>query len=117
VSGPGAPDPSDWSDCFDVERGAAGDAVLLRVHVQPRAGRTGVVGRHGDALKLRVAAPPVDDKANAAVVALVAATAGVATGAVSIVGGGRSRAKRVRIEGVDPGYLSAAIDAAVAARP
>jgi uncharacterized protein (TIGR00251 family) len=109
-------DPRDWSDCFDVEHGANGDAVLLRVHVQPRAGRSGVVGRHGDALKLRVAAPPVDDRANAAVIALVAATAGVATSAVTIVGGGRSRAKRVRIAGVEPGYLSAAIDAAVASR-
>jgi len=103
----------DWSDCFDVQP----DGVVLRVHVQPRAGRSGVVGRHGDALKLRVAAPPVDDKANAAVVALVAATAGVAPAAVTIVSGRRSRSKRVRIAGVDPGHLSAAIDAAVASRP
>jgi uncharacterized protein (TIGR00251 family) len=107
----------DWSDCFDVERGGRGDAVVLRVHVQPRSGRSGVVGRHGTALKVRVAAPPVDDKANAAVIALLAATAAVPLSAVSIVSGGRSRAKRVRIAGVDPGYLSASIDAAVASRP
>ncbi len=105
------PAPRDWSDCFAVEPGG----VLLRVHVQPRAGRTGVVGRHGDALKLRVAAPPVDDKANAAVLALVAATAGVPASAVTLVSGGRSRSKRVRITGVDPGHLSAAIDSAIGA--
>jgi uncharacterized protein (TIGR00251 family) len=109
-------DARDWSDCFDAQHGAHGDVVLLRVHVQPRAGRSGVVGRHGDALKLRVAAPPVDDRANAAVIELVASMAGVAPSAVGIVGGGRSRAKRVRIDGVDPGYLSAAIAAAVASR-
>jgi uncharacterized protein (TIGR00251 family) len=110
-------DPGDWSDCFSVERGGETAAVVLRVHVQPRAGRTGVVGRHGDALKVRVAAPPVDDRANAAVIALVAGLAGVAPSAVAVVSGGRSRSKRVRIEGVGPRSLSAAIDAAVAARP
>jgi len=103
----------DWSDCFDVVPGATPGEVVLRVHVQPRAGRTGVVGRHGDALKVRVSAPPVDDRANVAVLALVAATAGVATSAVTLVSGGRSRSKRVRITGVEPGYLSAAIDSAV----
>jgi uncharacterized protein (TIGR00251 family) len=113
------PGPHDWSDCFTIESGgspgAGPGAVVLRVHVQPRAGRTGVVGRHGDALKIRVAAPPVDDRANAAVLALVAATAGVGAPAVTLVSGSRSRSKRVRITGVDPGYLSAAIDAAVGA--
>jgi uncharacterized protein len=111
------PAPRDWSDCFTVESGGEPAAVVLRVHVQPRAGRTGVVGRHGDALKVRVAAPPVDDKANAAVLALVAATAGVPAAAVTLVSGGRSRSKRVRITGVAPGYLSAAIDAAVGSGP
>jgi len=117
--------PGDWSDCFTVEsgggsgRGSGGEpgAVVLRVHVQPRAGRPGVVGRHGDALKIRVAAPPVDDRANAAVVELIARLAGVSPSSVAVVSGGRSRAKRVRIDGVGPEPLSAAIAAAVAARP
>jgi len=117
--------PGDWSDCFTVESGGGSGggsggepgAVVLRVHVQPRAGRPGVVGRHGDALKIRVAAPPVDDRANAAVVELIARLAGVSSSSVAVVSGGRSRAKRVRIDGVGPEPLSAAIAAAVAARP
>jgi len=96
---------SDWSDCYDEARGA----VILRVHVQPRAARTGVVGRHGDALKLRVTAPPLDDRANSDVEALIARVVGVAPSAVTIVGGARSRAKRVRIEGIDGSRLAAAL--------
>jgi uncharacterized protein YggU (UPF0235/DUF167 family) len=46
--------------------------VVLAVHVQPGAGRTEVVGRYGDGLKLRVAAPPTGNWANDAVVELVA---------------------------------------------
>src|SRR5215468_6381629 len=103
-----------WTGTYVVERDGA---VVLHVHVQPSAGRSGVVGRHGDAVKVRVAAPPVDDRANVAVIALVAAIARVPPASVRIVGGARSRAKRVRIDGVDPGYLSAAIEAAVASRP
>jgi len=88
------------SDVSDLVR-ADGDAVVLTVHVQPRAGKTAVVGRHGDALKLRVAAPPVDDRANAAAASLVGELLGVATGDVELASGARSRVKRFRARGVD----------------
>ena len=78
-----------------------GDRVVLSVHVQPRAGRTAVVGRHGDALKLRVAAPPLDDRANEATIALVAELFDVPTSAVELVAGARSRVKRLRVSGID----------------
>ena len=78
-----------------------GDDVVLSVHVQPRAGRTAVVGRHGDALKLRVAAPPLDDRANAATVALVAELFDVPASAVQLTAGERSRVKRLRVSGID----------------
>jgi len=85
------------SDLYDTER----DAVVLRVHVQPGAGRSAVVGRHGTSLKVRVAAPPVDGRANVAAGALVAATLGVKERDVELVSGERSRLKRFRIAGVD----------------
>jgi hypothetical protein len=78
-----------------------GDGVMVAVHVQPGAGKTSVVGRHGDALKLRVAAPPVDDRANAAAAALLAEVLGVKTAAVELVSGQRSRMKRFRVRGLD----------------
>jgi uncharacterized protein (TIGR00251 family) len=85
------------SDLYDVER----EAVVLRVHVQPGAGRSAVVGRHGSSLKVRVAAPPVDGRANVAAAALIAETLGVKEGDVELVSGPRSRLKRFRIAGVD----------------
>jgi uncharacterized protein (TIGR00251 family) len=78
------------------------DAVVLAVHAQPGAGRTQVVGRHGDAVKVRVAAPPEGGRANEAVVALLADQFGVATKAVTLASGQTSRSKRFRIAGMAP---------------
>jgi uncharacterized protein (TIGR00251 family) len=85
------------SDLYDVER----EAIVLRVHVQPGAGRSAVVGRHGTSLKVRVAAPPVDGRANVAAAALIAETLGVKESDVELVSGQRSRLKRFRIAGVE----------------
>lgn len=73
---------------------------MLHVLVRPRAGRNAIVGRHGSALKLRVAAPPTEGRANDAVVALLAETLGVKVGAVRIRSGAGSRSKRVEVAGV-----------------
>jgi uncharacterized protein (TIGR00251 family) len=77
------------------------DGIVLRVHVQPGAGRSAIVGRHGDALKVRVAAPPVDDRANEEAIGLVAEMLEVKPRQVSIVDGERSRLKRLRVSGVE----------------
>jgi uncharacterized protein (TIGR00251 family) len=98
-----------WNACYDIER----DAVVLHVHVQPGAGRTTVVGRHGDAVKLRVAAPPVDDRANTAVTELLADLFGIKESAVELVSGAKSRVKRFRLRGVDVETLDARLDTAV----
>jgi uncharacterized protein (TIGR00251 family) len=76
---------------------------LLRVRVQPRAGRSEIVGWRADgALGLRVAAPPVEGAANAAVAALLAGALGVPRSAVTIEHGARGRDKLVRVNGLTP---------------
>lgn len=82
-------------DLFDVVDGG----VVLHLHVQPGAGRSAVVGRHGRALKVKVAAPPVEGRANDAVVDLVTRTFGCRQ--VTLVSGATSRSKRVRLDGVE----------------
>ncbi len=73
-------------------------ALVLTLHVQPGAKRTALGGLHGDALKIRLAAPPVDGQANAELVRFLAAEFGVPQRHVSIVRGETSRQKVVRIE-------------------
>ncbi len=72
--------------------------ILLAVHVQPGAKRTEYVGPHGDRAKIRLAAPPVDGKANQALVAWVAKQFGVRKGDVSIIRGQTSRQKVVSVQ-------------------
>ena len=75
--------------------------AVLAVHVQPGSGRTEVVARHGDALKLRVAAPPTGNRANDAVVELLSKEFNVSRAAVSVLSGACSRQKCIRLTGVD----------------
>ncbi len=71
------------------------------VHVQPRARRTEVAGLHGDAVKVRLAAPPVDGAANEELVRFVAEVLGVPRSAVRVAAGAASRRKTLEVEGVD----------------
>lgn len=89
-----------------------GNGVVLALHVQPGAKKTEVVGPHGEALKIRLAAPPVDGKANAALLAFIAAKVGAGRAAVELVGGQTSRAKRVRIAGLEPEQVEHSLGAA-----
>jgi uncharacterized protein (TIGR00251 family) len=77
--------------------------VRFAVKVQPRASKTELAGKLGEAYKLRLAAPPVDGKANEACVRFFAEQFGVARSAVRIVQGLASRLKVVEIEGADMG--------------
>ena len=72
-------------------------SVTVAFHVQPGAKKTEVAGLHGDALKIRLAAPPVDGKANASLLAFVAAALGVPKAAVTLKSGQTSRQKVVEI--------------------
>ena len=73
--------------------------VRIQIQVQPRASRTEVVGLHGDAIKIRLTAPPVDGAANQALIRLVASTLHVPRSAVTVRAGHAARRKVVDIVG------------------
>ena len=74
---------------------------LLELHVQPGAKVTAAVGEHGGRLKLKIAAPPVDNKANAHLLGWLAAQLGLPKSAVRLVRGETSRQKTVAVCGAD----------------
>jgi len=88
-----------------LRRTAAG--WTLAVRVQPGAKRSEVVGPHGDRLKIRIAAPALDGRANDALVAFLAGELGIARGCVAVARGERSRDKLVAVPGdADPARLA-----------
>jgi len=77
------------------------------VHVQPGARRSEVAGLHGDRLKVRIGAPALDGRANAALVAFVADELGIPRARVAVVRGERSREKLLAVSGdCDPSRLA-----------
>jgi hypothetical protein len=87
-----------------LRQGADG-SVSLSLHIQPGASRTEGAGIHGEALKLRLAAPPVDGKANACLIAFLADYLHIPKSRVELVSGASSRQKRVRITGLSAAAL------------
>ncbi len=79
--------------------------VSFAVRVQPRAGRDEIAGEWQEGLKIRLTAPPVDDRANEALRRLLAASLKVPLSAVRIASGERSRSKRVEVRGVTAGAV------------
>lgn len=77
-----------------------GADVVLEVRVQPRAARSELAGLHGERLRIRLQAPPVDGRANAALVGFVAGLFGIARARVTIEHGQAGRDKRLRLAGV-----------------
>jgi uncharacterized protein (TIGR00251 family) len=75
-------------------------ALTLAVRVQPRARRDEITGEWAGALKIRLQAPPVDDKANEALISFLAGVLRIPKSAVRILAGERGRIKRVEIRGV-----------------
>jgi uncharacterized protein (TIGR00251 family) len=87
-------------------RRSPGGFLVLSIHAQPGAKRTEVAGLHGDALKIRVAAPALEDRANAALIEFIAEKLGVAKRDVSLLSGAKSREKRFEIRAAcDPALL------------
>ena len=84
---------------------ATADGVEITLYVQPGAKKSEVAGEHDGALKLRINAPPVEGKANAAVVAFVAERCGVAKNRVALIAGELNRHKRVAVQGVTLAFV------------
>jgi hypothetical protein len=85
----------------------AGDVITLTLHVQPGAKHSVVSGLHGDALKIRLAAPPIEGRANEALLRFIAESFDVALSDVELLRGAQSRHKMVNVTGskVDPESL------------
>jgi uncharacterized protein (TIGR00251 family) len=91
-----------------------GTDLLIELRVQPRASRSEFAGRHGERLRVRLNAPPVDGRANAALVEFVAAAFGLPRARVTIEHGLAGRDKRLRLQDVPP--LPAELEALVGCR-
>jgi len=83
------------------------DALVLVLHVQPGAKRSEVSGLYGEALKIRLAAPPIEGRANAALLRFIADRFNVPLRNVELKQGGQSRHKRIIVSGskVEPESL------------
>lgn len=80
--------------------------LTLVIHVQPNARASAVAGLHGDALKVRIAAPPVDDKANAALIDFLHDLLGVPAATIRVRRGAHGRRKIVEIANADAALLA-----------
>jgi uncharacterized protein len=76
------------------------NSATFAVKVVPRASKNQIVGMEGDAIKIRLNAPPVEGKANEALIKFLAETLGVSRAQIEIVRGHASRRKLVRVRGV-----------------
>lgn len=80
-----------------------GQTLILNLHIQPRASRDELAGPHGERLKVRITAPPVDGKANEHLIRFLAKTFGVAKSSITLLSGECGRDKRIAI--ADPERL------------
>src|SRR5919205_2486209 len=92
----------------------ADTSTRLRLRVSPGAGRSGIVGRHGDAWKVRVTAPPEEGRANEAVLRLLADALSVPRRALTLVSGHTTRDKIVLLDGVGPAQIERRLTSATA---
>lgn len=93
---------------------AADARLTMHVHAQPNARTTGAAGLHGDALKIRIQAPAVDDKANAALIAWLAEALGLPRSALRLKSGATARRKIIEAHPANAAVVARA--AALSAR-
>ncbi len=88
-----------------LEISRKGDACSFGISVKTSSKKNGILGEADGVLKIEVTAPPVEGKANGAVVKLIAGALDVAPSRVSIVAGQKSKKKRIAVSGIDPEYI------------
>jgi uncharacterized protein (TIGR00251 family) len=93
-----------------IEASERDGCLTFKVQVVPRASRSEIAGEHNGALRVRIAAPPVEGAANEELVRLLARALGVKRNAVAITGGKTSKTKQVTIEGLSQSELQALAD-------
>lgn len=91
--------------------GKAETEALIRVKVIPRSSRTEILGKENDVYRVKISDPPVEGKANKALVKLLSEYLGVPRGDVEIVSGKTGRLKTVRIRGLTAGDITRALEA------
>jgi uncharacterized protein (TIGR00251 family) len=84
-------------------------SIRLQVYIQPRASKTELAGLHGGIIKIRIAAPAIENAANRALIDFVAQHLGIAKRFVRVVSGSASRRKILEIEGVSATVIAAAL--------
>ena len=86
------------------------DGVCFQVKVLPRSSRCAVAGMHGEALKIKITAPPVEGKANEELVRFLATRLGIRAAQISIAAGDHSQIKTISVTGITGGELQASLD-------
>ena len=92
-----------------VRQSSVSQSASIGIYVQPRASKTEVSGMHDGLIRIRLAAPPVDGAANAALVAFIAERLDIAKSRVRVISGLASRRKVVRVEGMTEATVVAAL--------
>jgi hypothetical protein len=88
--------------------------VIIQVHASPRASKSQIQGLHGDALKIRLQAPPVDGKANQALIGFLAETLGIPQRQITLLSGQTSRQKRLSLQGITARQVEISLGISVA---
>jgi uncharacterized protein (TIGR00251 family) len=86
------------------------DGTLIDILVQPRASKSEITGVHDGALRIRIAAPPVDGAANDAIIELLSKRLQVRRADIQIISGATGRRKRVMVQGIDTAQVTARLD-------
>ena len=92
-----------------IEHSVSDANIIFSVKVVPRASRSEIVGEQDGLLRVRIAAPPVDDAANEELVRVLAKEFGVARRSISIISGHSSRVKKISVEALTPAKLNDAV--------